>query len=298
MFSLEHLTSFVAVAEELHFGRAAARLTMTQPPLSRRIQALEHEVGVELLERSRRTVRLTPAGRVFLADARRILELSEQAALSARRVPGGEVGTVTLGFTAATAYSYLETVLAAVRDRLPHVDLVLREMVSSAQRAALLAGDLDLGLVRPPMGGPGLATAPLAREPLVAALPADHRLARRGTDPDVRDFDGEPFVMYSPAEARYFYEVLSRAFRDARVTPRYVQHLAQVHTILTLVRSGHGVSLVPAAATRLGLTGVVLRPVTGVGEEPVELEMAWRATNDNPALAALVDLLRSAAAAG
>ncbi|MFF9839087.1 LysR family transcriptional regulator [Streptomyces sp. NPDC013740] len=288
MFSLEQLHGFVAVAEELHFGRAADRLNLTQPPLSRRIQQLEREMGVELLTRTRRSVRLTPAGRAFLADARRILELSEHATLSARRTSLGQAGTVSLGFTAVAAYSQLDSVLTAVREQLPHVDLVLREAVSSTLRAALLAGDLDLALVRPPADDPGLVTAPLSRETLLAALPAGHRLAGRAADPDVGDFDGEPFVMYSPSEARYFHEVLTGVFRAARVSPVFVQHLAQVHTVLALVRAGLGVSLVPAAAQRLRFDGVVLRPVGGLADAPVELDLAWRGDNDNPALAALV----------
>src|SRR5215203_4104583 len=208
MFSLTQLATFVAVAEELHYGRAAERLNMTQPPLSRRIQLLERELGVELFDRSQRAVRLTPAGRHFLADARRILRFSREAALSASRVPDGDVGTVTIGFTAVSPYSCLETVLTAARTKLPQVELNLREMVSGAQRAALLAGEFDLGLVRPPVGGPGVATAPLTRETLLAALPSGHALARQEADPDVTDFDGEPFVMYSPSEANYFYEIL------------------------------------------------------------------------------------------
>jgi DNA-binding transcriptional LysR family regulator len=291
MFSLEQLVSFVAVAEELHYGRAAARLSMTQPPLSRRIQVLERELGVELFDRSHRTVKLTPAGRVFLADARKILHLSQDATLFARRTHEGESGVVTLGFTAATAYSCLERILATAGAELPQVDLVLREMVTSAQVEALLGGGIDLGVVRPPVTGADIVTRPLFREPLLAALPSGHPLARRRKAPDVRDFDGEPFLMYSPSEARYFHEVLAGLFRAAGVRPVFTQYLGQVHTILALVKAELGVALVPAAATALRFDGVVLRTVDGVDDAPVELELAWRRSNDNPALASLLSAL-------
>lgn len=291
MFTLSQLESFVAVAETLHYGRAAERLSMTQPPLSRRIQVLERELGVELFDRAGRSVRLTAAGRAFLGDARRILGLSEQAALSVRRVPAGEIGTVALGFTASAAHSVLDGIVGDIQTRLPGVDLVLRERVSGVQLEELRSGELDLALVRPPVPGTGLAHRPLHREALLVAIPTGHPLADPDRQPHVRDLDGEPFVMYSPAEARYFYEVLAGVFRGAGVLPWYVHHVSQVHTILALVRAGLGLALVPRAAEALGLDGVVLREVAGVEGEPVELVAAWRANDGNPALHAIRDLV-------
>ncbi|WP_051161923.1 LysR substrate-binding domain-containing protein [Nocardia brevicatena] len=291
MFTLSQLESFVAVAETLHYGRAAERLSISQPPLSRRIQLLERELGVELFDRTGRAVRLTTAGQTFLGDARRILGLSEQATLTVRRVPEGEVGTVAMGFTASSAHSVLNAFVAVARTRLPDVDLVLRERVSGTQLEELRSGELDLALVRPPVGGTGLAHRPLYRESLLAAIPAEHPLAAPNRIPHVHDLDGEPFIMYSPAEARYFYEVLVGVFRSAGIAPRYVQHLSQVHTILALVRAGLGLALVPRAAEAIGLDGVVLRPVEGIEGEPVELVTAWRESDDNPAMHATRDLV-------
>ncbi|WP_225827423.1 LysR substrate-binding domain-containing protein [Streptomyces naphthomycinicus] len=292
MFSLDQLAGFVAVAEEGHFGRAAARLNMTQPPLSRRVQALEQQIGVQLLDRSQRGVRLTAAGHSLLADARRILQLSERSVHSARRAMAGETGTITFGFTASSGYVHLETVLATARARLPRVDLVLREMVTSAQCAALLAGDLDVGLVRPPLDSPELSQLPFAREPLVAALPAGHPLATRAAAPDVRDLDGVPFLMYDPDEAWYFHDLLGRLFQRADATPVYVQHASQVHTLLALVGAGLGICLVPEAARRLHADGVVFRPVTGMDDTRAELRLAWCSDHEGPALTALVAALR------
>lgn len=290
MFTLSQLESFVAVAETLHFGRAAERLSMTQPPLTRRIQLLERELGVELFDRAGRTVRMTAAGNAFLSDARRILGMSTRAALDVRRVPTGEVGTVALGFTASAAHSVLDAVVGAVRTQLPGVDLVLRERVSGTQLDELRSGELDLALVRPPIPA-GLHGHLLHREALLAAVPVDHPLA----DPDrplhLRDLDGLPFVMYSPTEARYFHEVLVGEFRSAGIAPHYVHHLSQVHTILALVRAGLGLALVPQAATALGLDGVVLRPMAGLRGKPVELVAAWRADDDTPAIRAVRGVL-------
>jgi len=292
MFTLNQLSGFVAVAEELHYGRAAERLRMTQPPLSRQIQLLERELRVQLFDRSGRAVRLTPAGRAFLQDARRLLHEAENATLAVRRVPAGEAGAVRTGFTATSAYGVLGGVLETARQRLPHVEVVLRELVSRDQLEMLSSGALDLGLLRPPVTRPELDSRQVLREPLLAALPEGHELAAGSEPLRPEDLDGADVVMYSPTEARYFHELLVSLFRGAHVTPRYTQHVSQVHTVLALVRAGLGAGLVPSTARVLRFEGVVLRPVELPDPEPVELHLAWRRGNDNPALWALLDLLR------
>lgn len=287
MFELAQLRCFVAAAEELHFGRAAARLNMTQPPLSRQIQILERVVGVQLLERTSRVVRLTPAGRRFLPEARRLLHLAESASLSARRTASGETGGITVGFTASAAYSFLPQLIIAARARLPGVDLVLEEMVTAEQVEALEAHRIDVALLRPPVRRE-FQSMRVAREPLLAAMPLAHPLAK-GRPPTLKDFDGQPFVTYSPYEARYFYDLLAGIFRKAGVAPRYVQHMTNVHAILALVRAGLGTALVPAAAASLRFEGLALRPVRTRPERPVELFLAWNRSNDNPALPAFLE---------
>src|SRR5471032_3088290 len=178
-FELRQLRCFVAAAEELHFGRAAARMNMTQPPLSRQIQLLEHVLGVKLLDRTSRAVKLTPAGRVFLLEARRILRLTESAALTTRRTASGEAGTITLGFTATSGYSFLPRLISACTSRLPNVTIALKEMVSSEQTEALLTGRIDVGLLRPPIERAEFTKFRILTEPLVAALPSgDARLQK------------------------------------------------------------------------------------------------------------------------
>jgi DNA-binding transcriptional LysR family regulator len=288
VFTLAQLTSFVAVAEELHFTRAAERLNMTQPPLSRQIQLLEGELRVQLLDRTNRSVRLTPAGRAFLGEARRILRQSEQAALAVRRVSTGEAGALAVGFTAASAHSALGSLLKTARAALPGVEILLQELVTRDQLKALGEGSLDLGLIRPTSTGAGLSARTALREGLLAALPAAHPLAAGDGPMRIEDFDGEDFLMYSPIEARYFHELLISIFRSARARPVFTQYLTQVHSILALVDGGWGTALVPEAAARMRYGGVVFRPVNLPDPQPVELSLVWRPDNDNPALDALL----------
>jgi DNA-binding transcriptional LysR family regulator len=290
-FELRQLRCFVAAAEELHFGRAAARMNMTQPPLSRQIQLLEHVLGVKLLDRTSRTVKLTPAGRVFLLEARRILRLTESAALATRRIASGEAGTIALGFTAASGYSFLPRLLLQRASNAPNIDVALKEMVSTEQIEALVTGRIDVGLLRPPITRNEFTTLKVSSEPLVAALPfGDARLAKAQLT--LADFDAAPLVMYAPEGARYFYDMLVGLFEAAGIVPITVQSLSQIHSMLALVRSGLGAALVPEAAMSLHFDDVHFRPVATTPATPVELYATWRSDNDNPALTSFLDLLR------
>lgn len=292
MFELSQLRCFVAVAEELHFGRAAMRLNMTQPPLSRQVQLLERILGVVLLDRTSRSVRLTPAGRSFLIEARRILRLAESASLATRRIASGEAGRVAIGFTAASGYSFLPKLVELARERLPTVDLALREMVTGEQIEALLTGRIDLGLIRPPLNRPEFDKLRVMTEPLVAALPAgDPRLDKAVVS--LADFDALPMIMYAPEGAGYFHGMLSGLFDAAGVSPLQVQHMSQIHSMLALVHARIGAAVVPEAATRLHFDGVDFRPLDITPARPVELFVAWRRDNDNPSLKPLLDLFRA-----
>ena len=289
MFDLNQLRCFVTVAEELHFGRAAARLNMTQPPLSRQIQVLERIIEAALLERTSRSVRLTPAGQSFLPEARRILKLADNAAQVARRIAEGKTGSLKVGFTAAAAYGFLPELVAACRRQLPEIDLSLKEMVSGDQLEALLSGQIDVGLLRPPIARPGMITRRVVAEPLLAAVPYNHPLASVRTIA-VRAFDDQPFVMYSPYESRYFHDLLVALFSRANVRPRYVQQMSQIHSILAMVRAGLGLAIVPSAAANLNMSGVQFRPLKGRNQLPVELFMVWLQGSENPLLQQLIDI--------
>lgn len=286
MFELSQLRCFVAVAEELHFGRAAQRLNMTQSPLSRQIQLLERILDVTLLERTSRQVSLTPAGRVFLIEAQRIVRLAEGASLSARRVAKGDAGKVAIGFTAVSGYSLVPQIVAQARAALPNIDLELREMVTSEQVDGLLTGLIDIGFVRPPISRQEFDTACVLHEPLVVALPlGDPRQAQ--AELALADFDTQPLIMYARQGAGYFHDMLVRLFDEAGVSPVFVQHVTQIHSMLGLVQAGLAAAIVPESASGLHLGDIQFRRLLTTPERPVELHMAWRRDNANPALDAM-----------
>lgn len=275
MLQFNQLRCFVVVATELHFGRAAARLNMTQPPLSRQIQQLEHALGVKLLERSPHAVRLSPAGRAFLPEAERLLELSHAAALTARRAMTGEGGSLALGYVAGASFNALPRIVAAASEQLPGVEIVLRDLSSSEQLEALRTGRIDVGILRPPLAGQDLQFACVLREPFVLALPAGHPLAARKRLA-LRDLDGENLIMYEPGQGGRMYELLSSVFHGAGVAPRVVQYVRQTYVILGLVASGVGLALLQRSATALVMKGAVMRPIELPPHAVSELHLAWR----------------------
>jgi DNA-binding transcriptional LysR family regulator len=280
VFQFSQLRCFVAVATELHFGRAARRLNMTQPPLSRQIQLLEHALDVELLERTRRSVRLTAAGKAFLPEAVDLLRRGEAAALTARRAVRGEAGSVSLGFIPAASYGFLPDMVSAAHLALGDVDIVLKEMSTYEQHEAIASGRIDLGLIRPMATRPDIESVCVMRDPFVLALPPMHPLVKRKRL-GLRDLDRQPFIMYSPSEGRYTYEMLAGLFRAASVEPLYVQYRFQTHTILSLVAAGMGMALVPGSAQGLHAGRVAFRQID-LGGAAAELHLAWRRNADDP----------------
>jgi DNA-binding transcriptional LysR family regulator len=294
-FTLEQLRGFVAVADELHFGRAAARLKMTQPPLSRQIQKLERVVGAQLLERDNRRVTLTAAGEVFLGEARRLLALADTAPELARRVSSGSRGVVRIGFTAASTYGTLGRLLNELGRGLPGIDLDLQEMVTREQVAGLLNEEVDLGLARPPFDEETFGSRLLLKEALLVAVPADHRLLDLGRDVVAEDLVSEPVVMHSPTRARYFYDLVVSMVPTA--SQNAVHTVSQVLTMLWLVAAGRGIAFVPASASRLPIAGVEFVRLETPVPEPVELHLLWMRESRNPALWRVLELLERTDAA-
>lgn len=289
MLETSHVRCFVAVAEELHFGRAAARLNMTQPPLSRQIQLLEHAIGCTLFNRTSRSVELTSAGRTFLPDAQRILRILDNATTATREVARGSRGAIRCGFTAASAYRFLPNHIRAVKQAIPDISLILREMVSSQQIAALDAGEIDIGFLRPPFDSSIFDHRLVARESLLLALPHDHELAKQSFArwSDLNDID---MIMYDSREGRYFYELVTSHFVQNNVYPRYRQSLAQVHTILSLVRAGIGVAVVPSSARVLEMSDIVYREIVDGAVPQAVLNVVWRRSNSNPLIPLFADV--------
>ena len=201
----------------------------------------------------------------------------------------GKTGSIKIGFTAAAAYSFLPELIAACRTRLPEVDLSLKEMVSGDQLEALATGQIDAGLLRPPIARPEFASVRVVAERLLVAMPDGHPFAVAATV-SPRELDGQPFVMYSPHESRYFHDLLVTQFTRAEILPRYVQHLSQIHSILAMVRAGLGLAIVPEAAAGLNFGGVQLRPLQLRAPSPVELFLVWRRVDENPLLPSLIEI--------
>jgi DNA-binding transcriptional LysR family regulator len=297
-YTLDQLRGFVAVAEESHFGRAAERLRMTQPPLSRQVQRLERAVGFDLFLRTPRGAELTPAGRIFLEEARRLLSSADTAPLRARRVAAGTAGTIRIGFTAVSALTVLGRWIAVAAAELPGVDLVLSEMVTHAQLDALLAGEIEVGLVRQVPRSDLLDSRLVATDSLILAAPRGHALTLLGRAPTLTEIAEHDVVTYSPSEAWYFYELVVAAFQGERLSPRYVQHISQVHTVLSVVNAGLGVALVPSSATALNLANLSFSAVEGLPGDTVELHAVWRNRHGNPALNTLLDRVLGASRGG
>jgi DNA-binding transcriptional LysR family regulator len=296
MFSLIQLEAFVAVAEELHFGAAAARLSMTQPPLSRQIQMLEKELQSQLFERTSRKVTLTVAGQTLLPRARQILDLSIKTHLDVRRVSSGDAGAVTIAYTAIAGQSALPLLLRRAADGLPGVSLMLRELVSTDQMDGLVKGSVDIGLLRPIVARPGILTQPLMQDRLVIALPVGSALLGDETSLPLSALDRQPLMMYSTKEARYFHDLVQRMYASAGVTLNITQYASQVPALLAFVDAGLGATLVPSSARNFAPPGVVFRDIDGsegtMQLNRVELEVAWSESNTNPAVLKLLPLLK------
>jgi DNA-binding transcriptional LysR family regulator len=269
---LRHLKSFAALAEELHFGRAAARLGISQPPLSQQILALERELGVALLQRTSRRVGLTEAGRLFLVEARGILARVEHAVAVARRAGRGEIGELRIGFTAsAPLMESVPRTIRAFRDARPEVHLLLQELPTRRQVEALVERRLDIGFLRVPGGIPalpaGLLAVELDRDELVAYLRSDHPLAQGEPDEriDVAALASDPFVLFQRDVGAGTYEQGIALCRAAGFTPRLGQEAREAATILGLVSAGLGVALLPESLRRIQVAGITFRRLRGPG---------------------------------
>ena len=293
---LRHLRYFVAVAEELHFGRAAARLHIAQPPLSRQIRDLEQEVGAELFVRGTRGVELTAAGRAFLGEVRQVLAQAERALRAAQRASRGETGRLRVGFVEAATYSgTLARVLGVFRQDVPDVSLGLFELDSLEQAEALREGRIDVGIVHspPPDAHRWLRVERVFEDRLVAALPRAHPLAAR-PHLALGDFAAEPFVFFPRFTGPTLYDHLIAACRSAGFSPRVVQEAAGWSTLAALVAAGVGVSFAPRSVAQVERPGVAYRPVRGLAVD-MGMSAVWKQGDESPVRERFLAELRAAA---
>jgi len=261
-----HLRCFLALAEELHFGRAAQRLAISQPPLSVAIQQLEASVGARLFDRDSKGVRLTPAGQAFRAGAQGLLDRAEDACALAREVQAGEVGRLRLGFVGSTLFNGLSAWLQAFQASHPRVEVVVVELNSQDQIDALLGEELDLGLVHTDRLPPSLTSQPLYREPFLACLPAGHPSAALSEIP-LAALSEQPFILFSrKGSPDYHARIVEICRQHGFFNPRLQHEGRHWLSVVSLVAQGLGVSIVPAAFQRAGIQGAVFRPLAEVIE--------------------------------
>lgn len=288
---LRHLRHFAAVAETRHFGRAADRLHMAQPALSQSIRQLEKELGTSLFTRTTRQVNLTPAGEFMLEEALRVIGAVQDSVRGVRRVAEGRKGLVRIGFTGSASFTQLPRIARALQHDLPDVALeVHADLLTPAQVSGLSDGSLDIGILRPPLSGDGLAQRTIEIEPLVLAAPADHPLASK-SNVEMNDLRDEDFVLFADTHSAVN-EAVTRSCTEAGFAPRKEHEAPGTAALLALIAAGLGVALVPASVQALTLDGIEFRDV--VDSATVELACAWRRDAPSPLVTSVLDSLAAA----
>ena len=288
---LRHLRYFVAVAEALHFRRAAEIVHIAQPALSQQIRQLEQEIGATLFERTHHKVLLTQAGRAFYVKARSILKDAQQAIADARAVEQGQAGTAVLGFVSTAAIIVLPKILAHVRVQSPRAEIELQELTPSEQIDRLYRNMIDLGLLHAKLDEPAFDHMVVARERLILALPKANRFASRSVV-NLRDLAHETAIMPAVHATVGYYERAWAAYQAAGIQPERVHHTRLLQTGLLLVGAGIGVSLVPESFRNIRVTGVVYRRLT-TDPDPIDLLAVWRKDNRSPLLEGMVKYLKT-----
>lgn len=288
VIDLRQMRYFVALGETLHFGRAAARLNVTQPPLSRQVAALEAELGLQLVDRRRRAVTLTPAGSAFLDECRQILARVDTACETARRIDRGELGQLSIGFMMHAAHSVAAGLASRFMAAFPDVSLNLRDMLPSLLRDEVIAGQIDAGILFAPPHTAGLRMSTILSEKLCCALPADHPLATAPIIP-VAALRDDPLIATRTDLSPYLRATIVDHCRAAGFTPRIAMEVQVHQTIVSLVAEGMGIAIVPQSLERLAPSNVVFRPLENAPS--VDSVLLWRADNANPALQSLIGLI-------
>ncbi|MGF9965333.1 acetoin biosynthesis transcriptional regulator AlsR, partial [Bacillus rhizoplanae] len=279
---LRHLQYFIVVAEELHFGRAAARLQMTQPPLSQQIQQLEQEMGVTLFSRTKRRVELTEAGELFLKEVKKAFTQIEKAVEVAQRAQRGEIGSLSIGFVGSAMYDILPPIVREYRNKFPNVSVVLHELSTPEQVEALHDNRIDVGMLRPPITSQLLQLETVQHLPCTLCLPKAHPLASKQAI-YIEDLQKESFVFISRNVWPTLYDNILSLCRDAGFSPQIVQEATEYQTVVGLVAAGIGITVIPVSANKLYQSEVVYKEICD-SNFVAELAVAYRKANINPEL--------------
>lgn len=287
---LRQIEYFTVVAEELHFGRAAIRLQMTQPPLSQQILQLERELGVKLFERTKRHVELTNAGKVFLQEVRDVLTRLERAKAAALKAQMGMLGRLVLGFVGSATFDILPIILRAFNEQFPFVDLVVREMATPLQIEALHSKDIDIGFVRTPVVDPLISLLPIHQETCIAVVPKLHPLAQRASI-SMGDLSAERFILVEREVLPSWYDDIISKCHNAGFSPIIRQDVKEIRTVVGLVAAGLGISIVPRSTGNLHARDVAY--VNIEGEAPlVEMSIAWRIDDNSTMVKQFLDVAK------
>jgi DNA-binding transcriptional LysR family regulator len=288
---LRHLRYFLAVAEELNFGRAAERLSITQPSLSRQIQNLEKELKIILFERNQRQIKLTAPGQIFLTEAEQILLRFDQGIQTIKKASRGEIGQLTVGFQGSSVYDIIPVSIKSFRDRFPEVEIIMQHMTTSEQVIAIAENNLDVGFVTPPITDADLKVEILLQEPLVLALPENHPLAAR-SEISITALANEPLILASRDRGCGLHEQIFDIYQRAGLHANVVCAAREMQVILGFVAAGIGISLLPSHVKNFQRTGVIYRVLTP--EAPIAgLGIAWNPENITPVLLVFLDIVRS-----
>ncbi len=283
---LRHLRYFSTVATELHFGRAAEKLHIAQPPLSKQIQDLEAELGFELFNRTKRSVSLTPAGKEFLTEVERIFQQLDRAIDIGRKTSRGELGQISIGFVGSATYNILPVMLQKFRDRYPNVRIELHELTTDRQLVWLREGRIDLGLIRPPIVERDLVSQAIFQESLVVALHINHPLAMLDTI-EISLLAAEPFILFPRQLAPGLYDPIIAICQAAGFSPQVVQECIQMQTIVSLVSANMGISILPESIQEAQRQGVVYKPIQSKDlsiEKLATIAIVWRVNDDSPTM--------------
>ncbi|PAX53149.1 LysR family transcriptional regulator [Brunnivagina elsteri] len=295
---LRHLRYFVTLAEELHFGHAAEKLHIAQPPLSQQIRQLETELGFQLFQRTKRSVQLTEAGQVFLLEVKKIFKQLEQAIQIGRQTSRGEMGQLVLGFVSSSAYSILPEILRRFRAEFPGVKLELNELATDEQWQFLRGGRIDVGFLRPGFSHHLIEeaifeTETIFCEALVIALPEGHRLTSKAEIP-IKSLIDEQFILFPRSFSPGHYDTIISLCQQAGFSPKIIQEAIQMQTIVSLVAAQMGVAIVPSSLQNLQRTGVIYKPIKPTKELAIEvkLNVIWRRNNTSPTVEKFLNVVR------
>ncbi len=283
------LRYFVTVAQELHFGKAAARLEITQPALSKQIHLLETKLGIQLFMRTKRTVKLTKAGEVFLEQTQRLLEQAEKAIKLAKRTALGEVGKLTIGFTVTATYTVLPDLIRRFRSYYPEVEVEMLELCTEAQVSALNQGKIDLGFLHPPIDSRGLEVYPILAEEFVVVLPPQHPLLSKQSL-SLKDLASESFILHPRIEGPFLYDGFLKSCHRVGFEPQIVKEVGSHQSRICFVAAGMGITFIPSGLKPLASQDLVCKPIKDISLK-LELAAAWRSIAMMPVLQEFLRLL-------